>query len=288
MMASQKLTNCCVAAIALVTAAYPSTPHSSAIARLAFGAFCLAIHSFCFLGKASIMIDIHCHILPGIDDGPKELADSLEMAEIAAADGIRHIVATPHVKSEILSPAFLEEKVRQLNDKLQRVFSPLQVLRGADVSAVLPPELLARYTINKGPYCLLEFPHSHLPRNAEELVFRILVAGLRPIITHPERNPSVVRDPELLFRLIDAGGLVQITAGSLTGGFGANARECAAYLLKKGKVHFLATDAHSPTHRRPVLSPAVKEATAIIGYSAALDLVTTNPSAVIAGRPLDE
>lgn len=234
------------------------------------------------------MIDIHCHILPGIDDGPSELSDSLKMASIAVDDGITHIVATPHVKGDIHSPDFLDKQVREFNQTLQGKNSSLQVLRGADVSSILPPKVLAYYTINNGPYFLLEFPHSHLPRNANEIVFKILLAGLRPIITHPERNPSIVRDPELLFRLVDAGCLVQVTAGSLTGNFGADSRDCAAYLLKKNRVHFLATDAHSPTHRRPVLSPAVKEAAAIIGTSAALDLVTTNPSAVIAGRPIDE
>jgi protein-tyrosine phosphatase len=233
------------------------------------------------------MVDIHCHILPAIDDGPAELSESLEMAEIAVADGITHIVATPHIKGEMHSPEFLDERVRNFNDKLQRIYSPLQVLRGADVSAVLPPEVLARYTINSGPYFLLEFPHSHLPLNADEMVFKMLLAGLRPIITHPERNPSIIRDPELLFRLTEAGCLVQVTAGSLTGDFGADARNCALYLLKKRQVHFLATDAHSATHRRPVLSAAVKEATAVIGPLEAFRLVTTNPAAVIAGSPLD-
>lgn len=234
------------------------------------------------------MVDIHCHILPAIDDGPAELSESLQMAEIAVADGITHIVATPHIKGEIHSPEFLDEKVQQFSDKLKNIYSPLNVLRGADVSFILPPEMLAQFTINNGPYFLLEFPHSHLPHNAEDIVFKILLAGLRPIITHPERNPSIIRDPELLFRLVDAGCLVQVTAGSLTGGFGTDARDCAAYLLKKRRVHFLATDAHSPTYRQPILSAAFKEAAAIIGSTAALDLVTTNPSAVIAGSPLDE
>jgi protein-tyrosine phosphatase len=233
------------------------------------------------------MIDIHCHILPGIDDGPDVLADALDMAEIAATDGITHIVATPHVRGEILSPGFFEERIRQFSDKLRRIYSPLRILRGADVSSALPTKILARYTINNGPYFLLEFPHSHLPRNADEIVFQIRLADLRPIITHPERNPSIIRNPELLFRLVDAGGLVQVTAGSLTGGFGSDARNCAVYLLKKGRVHFIATDAHSPIHRRPVLSKAVKEAASIIGAKAALDLVTTNPSAVIEGRLLN-
>ena len=234
------------------------------------------------------MVDIHCHILPGIDDGPSDLSESLKMAEIAVADGITQIVATPHVKGDIHSPAFFDQCIRQFNEKLQRIYSPLKIVGGADVSAAFPPEVLALYTINKGPYFLLEFPHSHLPHNADEIVFKIMLAGLRPIITHPERNPSIIRDPELLFRLADAGCLVQVTAGSLTGGFGTDSRNCAIYLLKKRRVHFLATDAHSASYRKPILSSAVKEAASIIGSKAALKLVFTNPSAVLAGRPLDE
>lgn len=232
------------------------------------------------------MIDIHCHILPGIDDGSASLEESLAMAEIAVQDGVSHIVATPHIKGEVHSPQFLKQQVADFNDVLKKRGYPLEVLVGADVSAILPPQVLARYTINSSNYFLLEFPHSHLPRNASEIVFQILLAGLRPIITHPERNPSIIRDPELLFSLVDAGCLVQLTAGSLVGDFGADSRDCATYLLKMGQVHCLASDAHSATHRLPVLSEGAKAAAAIIGEDAARALVITNPAAIIAGRDL--
>ncbi|OEU53149.1 MAG: hypothetical protein BA871_01415 [Desulfuromonadales bacterium C00003096] len=233
------------------------------------------------------MIDIHCHILPGIDDGSSSLEESLAMAEIAIADGIHTIVATPHIKGEVHVPQFLQQQVAKLNGVLNKRGYPLQILTGADVSAMLPPQEIAHYTINGTNYFLLEFPHSHLPHQANQMVFQMCLAGLRPIITHPERNPSIIREPELLFSLVDAGCLVQITAGSLTSNFGADSRDCAAYLLKMGQVHFLATDAHSPTHRRPVLSEGVSAAAAIIGEQAALKLVTSNPAAVVAGRSLD-
>lgn len=233
------------------------------------------------------MIDIHCHILPGIDDGSSNLDESLAMADIAIKDGIRTIVATPHIKGEVHLPQFLRQQVDDLNEILNKRNYPLQILTGADVSAMLPPQEIARYTINGGKYFLLEFPHSHLPLHANQLVFEMLLAGLLPIITHPERNPSIIREPERLFSLVDAGCLVQITAGSLTGNFGPDSRDCAAYLLKMGQVHFLATDAHSATHRRPVLSEGVRAAAAIIGEQAAQKLVTENPAAVVAGRSLD-
>ncbi len=233
------------------------------------------------------MIDIHCHILPGIDDGSSSLEESLAMADIAVADGIHTIVATPHIKGEVHLPQFLQQQVVKLNEVLTKRNYPLQILVGADVSAMLPPQEIARYTINGSNYFLLEFPHSHLPKQARQMVFNMCMAGLRPIITHPERNPSIIREPELLFSLVDSGCLVQITAGSLTGNFGADSRDCASYMLKRGQVHFLATDAHSATHRRPVLSEGVSAASAIIGDEAAQKLVTSNPAAVLSGRSLN-
>lgn len=232
-------------------------------------------------------IDIHCHILPGIDDGSATLEESLAMADIAIGDGISHIVATPHIKGEVHSPLFLQQRVAELNTVLRKRGYPLEILTGADVSAMLPPQAIARYTINGSNYFLLEFPHSHLPQNASQLVFDMLLGGLRPIITHPERNPSIMRNPDLLFGLVDAGCLVQVTAGSLVGEFGMESKDCAIYLLKMGQVHFLASDAHSATYRRPVLSDSVQAAAAFIGEEAAERLVTTNPATVIAGRVFD-
>lgn len=209
------------------------------------------------------------------------------MADIAIKDGISHIVATPHIKGEVHSPQLLQQRVADFNAVLTKRGYPIKILTGADVSAMLPPQAVARYTINGSNYFLLEFPHSHLPQNANQMVFEMLLAGLRPIITHPERNPSIMRNPERLFSLVDAGCLVQITAGSLVGDFGMDSKDCAVYLLKMGQVHFLASDAHSATHRRPVLSDGAKAAAAIIGEEAAESLVTTNPAAVIAGRSFD-
>lgn len=233
------------------------------------------------------MNDVHCHILPAIDhDGPPHLEDVLEMARIAVSDGIRTIVATPHIKEVVHQPESICDHVARLNAALQESGIPLEILPGAEVSSMLNTAMLQNYTLNGSEYVLLEFPHSHLPQNAGELIFDAILAGLTPIIAHPERNPSVVLRPELLFDLVEAGSLVQVTAESLTGGFGPEARVCAEYLLKKQAVHFLATDAHSPTWRRPVLSQGLKVAARHVGEAAARCLVTTNPAAVIAGKPL--
>lgn len=235
------------------------------------------------------MVDIHCHILPAIDDdGPSRLEDVLEMARIAVADHIRQIVATPHIKNNIHAPDFIRERVGWFNQELKKKGIDLEILPGAEVSSMLNISIMREHTLNGTDYILLEFPHSHLPLNARQIVFDALMAGMTPIIPHPERNPTVVRRPELLIELVEAGALVQVTAESLVGGFGPEARACAAYLLKNDVVHALATDAHSPTWRRTILSGGVREAAKIIGESAARRLVTTNPASVIAGKMLDE
>ncbi len=233
------------------------------------------------------MIDLHCHILPGIDDGPVLMEASLAMARMAVSDGIGTVVATPHVLDLPYSPALIAEQVGRFREALQSARIPLEVLAGAEVSALLDPAQLAPFTLNATPYLFFEFPHSHVPQNAGQLLFNAILAGLRPIITHPERNPSFVRNPQLLFDLVEGGALVQVTAESLTGGFGDEALQCSRYLLRKGKVHFLASDAHSPSHRAPNLSRGVAAAARLVGRAAAMQLVKENPAAVLAGRELN-
>lgn len=233
------------------------------------------------------MIDLHCHILPGIDDdGPSRLEAVLEMARIAADDGIRQIVATPHLKETIHPPERIRGLVSSFNDALRANAIQLEVFAGAEVGSMLNASLLPDYTLNGSNYILLEFPHSHLPQNAAEIVFNAVLAGLVPIVPHPERNPSVVRRPDLLFDLVGAGALIQVTAGSLVGDFGPEAKMCGQYLLENDLVHFLATDAHSPGWRRPVLTLGVKAAARIVGEAAARRLVTDNPASVLAGIPV--
>ncbi|MEJ2700295.1 MAG: hypothetical protein P8Z70_11635 [Desulfuromonadales bacterium] len=232
------------------------------------------------------MIDIHCHILPGLDDGPRKLDDSLEMARIAVADGIVRTVATPHINGFLHSPVFLRERVSLFNETLKKEGIPLEVLPGADARALLDPEILRDYTLNGTDYVLFEFPHSHIPQNAIELIFKAILAGLKPIITHPERNPTVILRPQVLFDLVEAGALVQCTAESLTGFFGPEVMDCCFFLLERRAVHFLASDAHSPRYRRPVLSRSVLAAEKIIGRAAARRLVENNPSAVVSGEAI--
>jgi len=227
------------------------------------------------------MIDIHCHILPGIDDGPEVMDDSIAMARMASEDGITMIVATPHINFELTPADRIKSLALELNMRLAGEGIDISILTGADVSAVIDPALLGSYGINDSRYVLVEFPHGRIPSNARKSVFAFIMAGLKPIITHPERNGSVISDPGIISDLIESGALVQITAGSITGEFGRDAVRCSEKLLAKGLVHFIASDAHSPLTRPPLLSEAVKRAGRIVGEEAALSLVRENPQAVI-------
>jgi protein-tyrosine phosphatase len=234
------------------------------------------------------MIDIHCHILPDIDDGPKNFDESMAMVRMAAADGITAIVATPHVNNILYSSAEISRRVSWLNHLLRTENIPLIIMPGGDVSVLFGPEQVKGFTLNDTSYLLLEFPHAHLPGNAGEILGEFLVNGYKPIITHPERNPSVIADPKVLLELLrdKEQCYVQITAGSLTGEFGKEAQQCAQHLLRTGVVDVIATGAHSCTNRKPQLSPGVTAAAEIIGAEAAQRMVFGTPAKIIAGLPL--
>jgi protein-tyrosine phosphatase len=239
------------------------------------------------------MIDIHAHVLPALDDGPKTIDESLEMCRMAFEDGIRKMVATPHLfngvyhskKQDIL------EKVEILNKLLDDNDIELEVLPGADVhlhegiiDGLKRDEIL---TINNGKrYLLLEFPSQIIPVEARQVAFTLQVAGIRPIISHPERNFAVQSKPEVLTKFIEAGALLQVTAQSVTGEFGSREKKCAHWLLKHNMVHVLATDAHSTRSRPPILSVAVKMVSKLLGEERSRALVFDNPLAIIDGDEL--
>ena len=232
------------------------------------------------------MIDLHCHILWDIDDGPVDFDGSMAMARLAAADGTRQLVATPHIHDAQQPPEIIAEKAAYLNEALQAEGVDLEILCGGDNLYNLGAWNLARFSINGTHYSLVEFPHTDLPANAEEEIFEVLLHGLVPIITHPERNPSIAQNPQLIFEMVESGALVQLTAESLTGGFGSAAKACSRFLLKKKMVHFLASDGHSAKHRPPILSAGVKAAAKIVGKDAARRLVFENPAKVVRGMDL--
>lgn len=229
------------------------------------------------------MIDIHCHILPGIDDGADRLQTSLAMATMAAHDGITTIIATPHTDGIIVDKTVVPRAVDRLNAKLFERGIDLEVIAGYEIPAELVCDLQS-YTIGDTPYILVEFPHQYLPEDAAEILYTLVQAGRKPIIAHPERNGSVLRNPDLLHELVAVGAMVQLTAASVSGDFGPDIKQCAGHLLRNRLVHFLATDSHSPTFRKPVLSPARKAAARLIGREKADRLVIDNPKKILEDR----
>ena len=235
------------------------------------------------------MIDLHCHILPNMDDGPSSWETSLNMCRQASEDGIKTIVATPHTLNGIYEnhPPAIEEKVKTLNQKLKENNIPLEILPGSEVH--LSADLIERLknqnimTLNRTKYLLLEFPADQIPHQIEEILFRIQIMGITPIFSHVERNLEFQRKPDSLANLIQKGALAQLTAASLCGIFGSPTRKFAQKLLANGLIYCIASDAHSDSEqgRSPILSKAVSEASKIIGYQPALNLVQTNPQKII-------
>jgi len=248
------------------------------------------------IGKAETeLIDIHCHILPGVDDGPVDKEESLAMAEKATADGIRIIVATPHtLNGRYLNPSEkIMTQVRDLQSLLSEAQSEIHIVPGAEIHFCLnlKERILNRdaLTINDtGKYLLVEFPFQTLPTGYREELFRLKLEGITPIIAHPERNAVFQQYPEMLEELVAAGCLMQVTAMSITGGFGEDVMECAAWMLKIRLAHVIATDAHSAGNRSPILSSAVAVAARIMGNRTDAELMVTRiPEAILAGKPVE-
>ncbi len=227
------------------------------------------------------MIDLHCHILPEIDDGPASIEESITMAKVAAAEGIHTIVATPHIYSSHPSALAIQNKTQQLQQNLEECKIPLSVHAGAEIAYNCLNLDLKNFTFPNSTYLLIEFPHNFLPSSADQDLFDLLNKGFKPIIAHPERNQTIIEQPDLLIKLMQENIHLQLTANSITGDFGTAVRDCAWYLLQQKVVSFIASDAHSPNRRKPSLKEAVKKAGKIIGKKKALDLVTKNPEFVL-------
>ncbi len=238
------------------------------------------------------MIDIHSHILPQMDDGASSWKISLKMCQQAYEDGIKTIVATPHTFNGIYEnhPQAIEEKVKILNQKLKENNIPLQVLPGSEVH--LSADIIEKIkkqkmlTLNKSNYILLEFPHTQVPLHIEEILFQIQIMEITPIFSHVERNLEFQRKHDLLAKLIQKGALAQLTAASLYGVFGSKTRKFAQELLANDLIYCIASDAHSDSKsgRNPILSKALIEASKIIGYQAALNLVQSHPQKIIINK----
>jgi protein-tyrosine phosphatase len=207
-----------------------------------------------------LLIDLHCHILPGIDDGADTWEESMEMARISVAGGVKTAIATPHFSRD-LSPDFVKNLVKEFNERLSDANISLTVMPGMEIylDPEIPNLLKTGHLQTIGDkYLLIELPMNHLPLYTDEVLFRIMVMGYTVILAHPERNRQVIENPGLVFGWLQQGMLVQINSGSLLGNFGSEVRKTCETLLKANLVHFMGSDAHSSVRRKPELDKAEK------------------------------
>ena len=237
------------------------------------------------------MIDLHCHILPGLDDGAPDMETSLAMARLAVADGITVTACTPHITPGVYDnrgPAILDA-ITALQRELDAAGIPLVLTSGADIH--LAPGLRDALRSGRTPslggtrYFLLEPPHHVAPPRLEAVTQDLIEAGLIPLVTHPERLTWIEDHYDTMMRLADAGALMQITAGSVTGRFGKRPRYWAERMLDDGLVHVLATDAHNLRNRAPSMAEARDRVAARLGPEEATRMVLTRPKAVLANAP---
>lgn len=237
------------------------------------------------------MIDIHHHCLPGVDDGPRDLAQAVELCAAAAADGITTIIATPHVlrgawqnRSRAALESILASLQNAVGDKIVLAlgseyffdFDMVEVLAAGD--AIIP--------LAGSRYVLVEFDAHSVPPMIDGPFYRAQLAGWTPVIAHPERNSTFQSKPDLLRLLVSRGVKTQVTAGSLVGDFGEDARKHAFVWIGEGLVHFVASDAHNLKRRPPRMSEARRAVRAIAGEAVADALVLENPRSVLEGRSL--
>src|SRR5271156_4433943 len=228
------------------------------------------------------MVDIHCHLLPNLDDGAESFEMACAMAESAIADGITHVVGTPHANSHY---PFVPELVKQRRDEIQACFEGrLTLATGCDFHLSFDnlQEIRndsERFTLNQKNYLLVEFADFSIPSSLDQALHELQLAGLHPIITHPERNPLIRTKPERLFQWLRQGCYAQVTAQSLLGRFGKAAQDVAEEWLGLGAVHFIASDAHNVTSRPLRLKETFDHVAGRWGGDVARALLIANPLA---------
>ena len=243
--------------------------------------------------KPASFVDIHCHLLPSIDDGAKSWDDALAMARMAVADGTEIIIATPHQLGSYRhnTAAEIRARVAQLTSLLNQHAIPLTVLPGGDVriEAEMLSKLKSDEVLTLGDrkrHVLLELPHE-MYFDLEPVLQGLEKLGLRGILSHPERNQGLLKQQDLIAPLVDAGCYMQITAGSLSGTFGPDCQAFAEQMIAYRQVHFVATDAHGPRSRRPLMNRAFERVAELGDWAMAEEVCCQNPRLVAAGKEVD-
>lgn len=241
------------------------------------------------------MIDLHSHILYGLDDGPVKMEESLEMAIAYKKAGFSKVVATPHWVPGTAwtpSPDGITAKIAALNASLEsnaigiRIYNGMEIAMDDQVAGLLAKNRLL--TIADGPYVLIESPFQQMPRGYEQIFMALMVKGYKIILAHPERCGQMAHNPEMFDSIVDAGVYLQVNYDSFIGRYGSQAEESAVYLLQKGYVHCLATDSHDMVHRHPgSVHEALKLIQKWLGVGMAEVLCRTNPERVLSGLPLE-
>lgn len=238
------------------------------------------------------MIDLHCHLLPGIDDGPETLEEALAMARLAIADGIEKAYVTPHLHVGRWDNDLrkIEEAVRRHREELKKAGIALEMGFAAEVRCdydIVPYVEQERVpflgALEGYKVMLLEMPHSHVPVGADKLVSWLLARRIRPMIAHPERNKDIMRDGTKVLPFVREGCLLQLTADAVAGGFGPEAEKRAVEFLEQGWVTVLASDAHDTSARPPRMSAGRDAAARIVGEEEAARLVRGTPLAIVSG-----
>jgi protein-tyrosine phosphatase len=237
------------------------------------------------------VIDLHCHLLPGIDDGASDLDDSIAMARAAVDGGVGEIAATPHVSGTYQNdPATLAERCAQVQEALDGAGVPLRVHTGAEISHTmfhdLSDDALRACALGGGRYLLLEAPYTGPAPFIDRMIYELQLKGFQILLAHPERIGAFQRDIGLLEKLVDQGALCSVTAGSVSGQFGGPVKRFTQDLFARGLVHNLASDAHDAVHRSPALQPALDKAVrALPELEPSLGWLTLEvPRAILAGE----
>ncbi|MBF8984601.1 capsular biosynthesis protein [Lutibacter sp. B2] len=239
------------------------------------------------------IIDCHCHIVPEVDDGAKDLEEAIKMAKIAYKDGIRTIINTSHFydPTQFVTGNELKRKVEAFKEKLKEEKIEIEILHGneAYISLELPMYIEEKkvFTLNNSKYLLMELPLQEMPMYINEVLYKIQLKGIVPIIAHPERYVKVIEDPTIVKDLIEQGALIQVNAGSIRGSFGQDIQKTAKTLIKHNMVHLIGSDAHSSRSRRPTLSKAFDLVSEIMDEDYAKKIFYHNPNAIIHNEEIE-